>query len=84
MTFSRAIKTAKEAIWGTGKKYQMKWAGVDEMEQFFHADVSRLQQWLVTLVLAFSDFLSSLGGEGWGEGQATLCLRGEADAALFF
>lgn len=44
MTFSRAIKTAKEAIWGTGKKYQVKWAGVDETEQFLHTDVSRLQQ----------------------------------------
>lgn len=36
------------------------------------------------LVLAFSDFMSPLGGEGWGEGQGTLHLQGEANAALFF
>lgn len=51
------------------------------MEQFLHADVSRLQQWSARLVLAFSDFMFSLGGERQGKGQ---CLRGEADAARFF
>lgn len=40
--------------------------------QLLHVDISRLQQWLATMVFASSGFMSSLGGVRGEEEQAML------------